>query len=309
MDKDLEKEIEEMEKEFFNTSDNQEPAEKLEQEIKLEPKPEPVIIEQQPDPWEKRFKNYKASTDLTIRDLRAELASFKHKYANLQDAYSELLKKNQELPTNTSSIFSEEEIEVLGEPAVNAINKGVTELLDKKVKPLQEEVLKNRKELAERERKEAQLIAQASYEKFLGKIIAKVPDAEKVNVEPGFLEYMEGVDEDSGYQRKYLFRQAEQALDVSRIVSFFNEYKSLTSKNEEVLQKAITPSGVKGGETSLTHKEKADPIITRAFIDKFYNDFQRGKYRGKEGAAEAARIERLIDTAVMEGRVEYIPQY
>lgn len=308
MDKDLEKEIEEMEKEFFNTPTNEEPIEE-QPEVTTKPLEAPIIQEPQVDPWEKRFKNYKASTDLTIRDLRSELASFKHKYANLQDSYSEMLKKIQESPTNTSSIFSEEEIEVLGEPAVNAINKGVNELLEKKVKPLQEEVLKNRKELAERERKEAQSIAQSNYERFLSKLVSKVPDAEKINVEPGFLEYMEGVDEDSGYQRKYLFRQAEQALDVSRIASFFKEYKSLTSKNEEVLQKAITPSGVKGGESSVTQREKADPIITKAFIDKFYNDYQRGKYRGKEGMAEADRIERMIDAAVMEGRVEYIQQY
>ncbi len=308
MDKDLEQQIEEMEKEMFGTPEAEEPTE----QIALTPDPSPVVVEEittQPDPYEKRFKNYKASTDLTIRDLRSELASMKSTYANLQDLYNELQRKIQETPSAASSIFSEDDIDVLGEPAVNAINKGMNELLEKRVKPLQDEVYRNRKDAADRDRKEATRLAQDNYDRFINKLTKKVPDVEELNIERGFLEYMEGVDDDSGFPRKHLFKQAEKALDVNRIASFFKEYKDLKSPGNEVLEKAISPSGVKGGEPPSSQREKADPVITRAFIDKFYNDCHRGKYRGKDGLAEATRIERMIDQAVSEGRIEYIPQY
>lgn len=305
MQKDLDKEIEELEKQMFSSQESEEivEPESTEQNIATEPAvvEEPQAIVQ--DQWEKRFKNYKASTDLTIRDLRADLATSKTKYANLQKEYADLVKKFQELSRGkVDDIFSEEEIEILGEPAVNALNKGVKEIIDKKVKPLEEEVQRSRRELAEREAKEAQQLALSNYNKFLQKLGEKVPDFEAINTSDGFLQFMAEVDDDSGYPRSHLFRKAEEALDVKRIAEFFTEYKRLTSKGKEVLDSAITPQGTRGGETP-TGKEKEPQVITRGFIDKFYNDYNRGKYRGKEGRAEADRIERMIDQAVLEGRI------
>lgn len=301
MQKDLDKEIEELEKQMFSSQEEQ--PEPTEQPIQAE---SAVVEETQAptqDQWEKRFKNYKASTDLTIRDLRADLANSKTKYANLQKEYAELVKKLREVPTKNEDIFTEEEIEILGEPAVNALNKGVKEIIDKKVKPLEEEVQRSRRDIADREAKEAQQLALTNYNKFLKKLGEKVPDYEIINTSDGFLKYMSEVDEDSGYPRSHLFRKAEEALDVKRIAEFFSDFKrTLPKRKEEVLDSAITPQGTRGDEAPVG-KEKEPQVITRGFIDKFYDDYNRGKYRGKEGRAEAERIEQMIDRAVLEGRI------
>lgn len=301
MQKDLDKEIEELESQLFNSQEegNEEPIEPIEQPREPEPAKEAPVQ----DAWEKRFKNYKASTDLTIRDLRTELANTKTRYANLQKDYSDMVKKLQEQKVTTQDIFSEEDVDILGEPAVNALNKGVQEMIDKKVKPLQDEVQKSREEIARREAKEAQDLALVNYNKFLKRLSEKVPDFEDINVSPGFLQYMSEVDDDSGYPRSYLFKKAEEALDVKRIAEFFKDYKGLTSKGKEVLDSNITPQGTGGGDSSAGKKEETQ-FITKGFIDKFYHDYNLGKYRGKEGRAEAERIEKMIDRAVMEGRIQ-----
>ena len=308
MSKELDREIEELEAQIFGTP-GQEPTEVSDDDVTEVIASEPVVetivqpvVEVEDNQWEKRFKNYKASTDLTIRDLRTELASTKTKYGNLQIEYSNLMNKiNSETPT--ASIFSEEDIEILGEPAVNALNKGVNDILEKKIKPLQEEVNKSRKELADREIKDAQSLAMESYNKFLTKLGEIVPDFQEVNVSKGFLAYMDEPDELSGYPRKHLFTKAEQALDVERIASFFTNYKKKIGPSKvDVLESAITPTGVQGSNP-VASKDKETLVVTRGFIDKFYDDYNRGKYRSKEGQKEAAKIERMIDKAVLSGQV------
>jgi hypothetical protein len=303
MSKELDKEIEELESHVFGT-----PGQESTEEVKVETSaPEPVketiAPVEESDQWEKRFKNYKASTDLTIRDLRSELAAAKTKIGNLQVEYSALVSKVSSSET-PSSMFSEEDVEILGEPAVNALNKGVNEILEKKMKPLQEEVTKSRKELADREARDAQSLAMESYNKFIAKLAEVVPDFEAVNVSKGFLSYMEEPDEYSGYPRKYLFTKAEQALDVERIASFFTNYKKKIGPTKtDILDSAITPTGVQGATPAVSKDTETQTVVTRGFIDKFYDDYNRGKYRSKEGQKEAARIEKIIDKAVISGQV------
>lgn len=309
MNKELDREIEELEAQIFgtpgqeSTEESNEEAEVTTEEVQSTVAEVITLTESEELKLaQKRFNNYKASTDLTIRDLRQELANTKTRLGNLQIEYSKLLEKAT-ANTPATSIFSEEDVEILGEPAVNALNKGVNDILEKKIKPLQDEVNKSRKELADREVKDAQSMAMESYNKFITKLGEVVPDFQEVNVSKGFLEYMDEPDEMSGYPRKHLFTRAEQALDVERIASFFTNYKKkLGPTRSDVLESAITPTGVQGSGPA-TSKEKETLVVTRGFIDKFYDDYNRGKYRSKDGQKEAARLERIIEKAVLSGQV------
>ena len=311
---DLDKDIEELEKEIFGTQEvseeEEETKEPIEEEEEVQEYEDEVVPVQEETPvqpevdWEKRFKNYKASTDLTIHDLRSELAKFKSKLSTLQVEHSNLVQSYQEKAASSGkSFFSEEDVDILGEPAVNAINKGVEELINSRVKPLQDEVAKSRKDLAEREAAEAKALAKTNYDKFLSKLAKVVPDYEDLNVSSGFLEYMKEVDEFSGYPRSYLFEKAESVLDVQRVSSFFLDYKNKKEGKKKPLEKAITPSGVRGESKQKGNNTNEDIIITRSFIDQFYNDFNRGKYKGDAGRKEAERIEAMIDKAVISGRI------
>jgi len=307
---DLDKEIEDLENEIFGT-----PEEPTEDTIIEEPS-EPIVeapkVSDDSNTEAKRFNNYKASTDITIRDLRSDLANSKLKYANLQKEYSNILQRLTALESsanNSKKIFSEEEIDILGEPAANALDKGVRDILDAKMKPLQEELERTRRDNAEREAREANRIIKSNYDTFISNLAKVVPKYEEINVSPGFLKYMKEPDEYSGVPREYLFKKAEESLDVGRIASFFIDYsKSIAppKSNEEILSEAVTPTGSQGS-TNTTHNNSNDSdsiIIDHKFIDKFYDDFSRGKYKSKKGREEARRIEDMIDKAVLSGRVQ-----
>lgn len=308
MQDDLDKEIEALENEIFGTPGEESTEEdldtnSLDTEVKevikeeIKPKEGPTEAEV------KRFNNYKASTDITIRDLRSDLAASKGKYANLQKGYNDLMQRLAVVETTSSKkIFSEEEIDILGEPAANALDKGVRDILDSKMKPLQEELARTRQESADRELRDAQQMIKKDYDVFLTKLSNVVPDYADLNVSNGFLKYMKEVDDYSGMPREYLFRKAEESLDVGRIASFFNDYKKKNISNTEILENAVTPTGKSGG-ASVSGDGK-DQIITYQFIDKYYDDFNRGKYKSKSGREQAAKIEAMIDKAVISGKVQ-----
>lgn len=314
VDVDLDQEIEALERELFGTP-GEDP---IEETLDLEPpelnEPTEVIVKEEVkeevkgptvDEVQKRFNNYKASTDITIRDLRSDLAASKMKYATLQKSYSELSQRLVKLEaTDSKKIFSEEEIDILGEPAANALDKGVRDILEAKLRPLQEEVAKAKQAEAERELREAQQLIKRDYDDFIVKLARAVPDYESLNVSPGFLQYMKEADEFSGVPREHLFMKAEQALDVGRIVSFFNDYKKTIKTpddNTSILESAVTPTGKPGITTDPG--DSKEPVITYAFIDQYYDDFNRGKYKSKAGREKALKIEAMIDRAVLSGNV------
>lgn len=305
MQKDLDQEIEALENEIFGTP-GEEPIEENQEQNSPNKVKEPVVAEGPTEAEVKRFNNYKASTDITIRDLRSDLVSSKNKYANLQKGYNDLHQRLAALESTSSSkkMFSEEEIDILGEPAANALDKGVRDILDAKMKPLQEELARSRQDTADRELRDAQQMIKKDYDSFLTNLGKAVPDYATLNVSEGFLQYMKEADEYSGVLREHLFKKAEEALDVGRIASFFIDYKkshAIPLSNTEILENAVTPTG-KAGSPNETGEER-DVVITYKYIDKFYDDYTRGKYKTKKGRDEAAKIEAMIDRAVLSGNV------
>jgi hypothetical protein len=302
-DEELDKEIEALENQIFNTPGEESGEEIAEEVSKVEEKE--VVVNTVAVDYEKRFNNYKASTDVTIRDLRADLANQKIRYANLQKNLIDLTSQLREAKGSSSSnIFTEDEVDILGESAANALDKGVKAMLDSKIKPLEEELERNRKESADRSIREAQEVIKGRYTDFLSKLGKLVPDYETINVSPGFLQYMKDVDTPSGMPRSKVFEKAEEALDVWRVASFFTDY-SKTIKIES-LEDAVNPTGSAGSpsSTSKIGEGKDSTVVTSAFIDKFYEDYSKGKYKTKKGREEAARIEAIIDKAVFSGNVK-----
>lgn len=304
---DLSKEIEDLENELFNTPNEGSIENKAESVV--EPATSTLASEIETLKVDlaasiKRFNNYKGSTDATIHDLRNQLAASKKKYVDLQQDYSKVVKEKGEMENSSakSSIFSDEDRDILGESAVESISKGVDKMLESKIKPLQEEVEKSKRILVEKEAQEADQLARMNYTSFLEKIGKVVPDYAQINVDPGFISWLKEVDEVSGYPRDYLFSKAEQALDAGRVVSFFKEYEAVASTPNKVLEDNITPTGSPTPSAPKASGD-SDKLITRAFIDKFYNDLVRGKYKGKKGREEADRIEAMIDQAAISGRI------
>lgn len=150
---------------------------------------------------------------------------------------------------------------------------------------------------------------------FAERLTRQVPDWTRINDDPRFHEWLLTPDAMTGITRQVYLSDAEQALDLGRVVSIFQAWKreagiapapaaatpaapaapSAASK----LEKQIAPG--RASAATQAPAQKAEKQYTRADIAKFYADKLRGVYKGRE--AEAAATERDIFLAQREGRV------
>jgi hypothetical protein len=247
--------------------------------------------------WKKRFTNFKASSDATIHGLRQEVLYLKEELQKTQDGYRDLTKKLSETPDMTDpykDLFTQEEKDLVGEETLQALYKASKAIADSKVKPIQEQLEKEREKQRKRdaisvEQEKANLQAT-----FLSRLEELVPDYRVLDVNPKFLQWMKEPEDISGYPREVIFKRAQAGGDVKRVAGFFLDFKELT-KPKDLLAGKITPTS-SASVTQVTKQTPKKPVITTAFIDKFYSDYVKGVYKNRQ--KEAGEIEKLIDDHV-----------
>lgn len=272
------------------------------------PDPKPATDEQteptrEPkEDWEKRYKNLRASRDEKLYKTKSQLAAALETINALQAQINELRTAAPKVDP-LDGLFTDEDTDALGEATVEAMRKVTKRATEAATKPLKEQLEEERK-LREAEAKRlAEQAKKEAYDIFLSRIQQAVPDWEEINYDPAFMEFMEELDFD-GTPRKTYFAEAEAQGNAALIIRYMNDFKAQkeqkTPKKEDKLAKKITPVGDDAGATQPkqgAQKEK----ISRAFIDKFYDDLSRGRYKGRY--SEALAIEKRIDEATMRGDI------
>lgn len=295
---DLDKEIEELEQ-ALSTPQEEEPTEPVKtKEIKVE-EPTPQVIapdlQKDLDTSIKRYNNYKASTDITIRNQRQELAEMKETVANLLTQVANLKTQKVE-ERKVASYFSDEDKEILGESTIDSIDKSLKDVVNSKVAPLEQQLAMERQQNRERIKRERAALEEAKRQEFSNKLYTVVPDFQKIIADSKFrVDYMNEVDPYSGRTRRDLFNRAETEGDVMRVASFFTDYKAQFVAKNKALEEHVVPTGVTGNISATEAKPEFQ--ISEKFIDKFYDDLARGsnEYKGKKGRAKAEKIEAAID--------------
>jgi hypothetical protein len=309
--KELDKEIEELEN-LINAPQEEPIDEKVEQPTvsKEEPTPQ-VIAETSPDLQKdlenanKRFNNYKGSTDKKLFELRTKVKELESLISSLRSENAKL-KKSLEVTEDKSitSYLSQEDQEILGESAVQALDRSIKEMVNQQVNPLKSQLDTEAERRKDLELQRAQDLEIQKQQRLISQLTSIVPDFQRIVEMDDFrLRYMKEPDEYSGIIRERLFNAAEEDGDVGRVASFFKDYLHSIKAKEDVLEQSITPTGIQGSADVRSNTEEIQ--ITSRFIDEFYNDVTKGhpKYKGKEGRALAQKIEAQIDRAVMEGTV------
>ena len=131
---------------------------------------------------------------------------------------------------------------------------------------------------------------------FYDRLDMLAPRWEALNNDAGFAAWLKQLDPASGHTLAALLKDAENKLDAQRAAMFFTTY-------ERELQKSQTPAPAPRPSTVATPMPVAPQqnVVRRVDIERFYQDVQRGKYRGRE--TEALAIEQNIMNAQREGRV------
>jgi len=147
---------------------------------------------------------------------------------------------------------------------------------------------------------------------FADKLTRAVPDWTRINDDSRFHDWLLTPDDMTGLQRQTYLADAEQALDLNRVVSIFQAWKReagvqtapaaaapAAASNASRLERQVAPGRASAASAAPT--QKAEKQYTPEDITAFYKDKMQGKYRGRE--AEALAIERDIFKAPGEGRV------
>jgi hypothetical protein len=263
-----------------------------------------VHTETEREDWEKRYKNLRASRDENLWKAKQDLANAMERIQSLQHEIGELKAK---APSNTvdpfEGIFTEEDEDTLG-PATLATMKKVTQrATEVATEPLRKELEVERQKRVKSDMDMVKRLKQENYSAFLGKIAKAESDWEAINYDPGFISYMEEPDLD-GIPRKTYFAEAEAQGNAALVIRYMKEYKQwkagIKPKADPFASK-VAPTGEGAGSNVVPKTDKVPEKISRAYIDKFYSDLTKGKYKGRHSEAEA--IEAKIEKAVVEGRV------
>lgn len=266
---------------------------------------EPVPQSTQPEAsqgtedWEKRYKNLRASRDENLWKTKTQLTAALETITTLQ---GELGKLRQASPSvdPLEGVFTQEDTDTLGEATVEAMKKATKKATEAATQPLKVQLEEERKRRLEQDRALAEQSKQEAYNIFLSRISTAVPNWEAINYDPNFAKFMEDPDFD-GTPRKNYFHSAEAQGNAALVIRYMKEFEaSQGTKKPDALAAKVAPVGDLGPTQAPQQKATGD-TITRAYIDKFYDDVTRGRYRGKQREADA--IEAAIDKAVMEGRV------
>ena len=269
--------------------------------------------------WKNRFTRYKASTDLTINQLRQDRAKLVSDVDDLKTRLSEVMKKFKSMEAKhaesfdpTEGIITPEQEELLGPEAVTVLKNIAKTLIvqaregtQPEVDTLREQLEELQRKRAEETKKAAELEQRQDMANFKDRLVRAVPDFDKLDVDEKFGEYLEGVDEASGYPRVHLYKTAIQGRDVLGVARFYNDFRSTKPKTrKDILEESVSPVGDSASTSSpLDASSGSKKRYSIQDYNTFMDDQSKGLYRGRE--KEARQKEMMFDKAFVEDRINY----
>jgi len=263
----------------------------------------------QPD-WEQRYNTLQGKYNAEIPELRGQLTAMQQLIASMQAQ-----PRASEPPTRETRFslpqrdVPQEDIEAYGQDLVHGVQRWSKLAIEPELSELRHRLV----QLEGGVQQQASMTAVQRTEAGLDRAL---PEWRTMNLDPGFIAWINQADPFSGKTRKVLADEAYAAGDVGRTLAFFQAYN-----NEHTAVRQ--PPGIQSGQTEQSadrlplvdlavpgRGQVAAPptpgapqrrIWTGADITSFYRQKQRGVWEGRE--AEVARIEADIYAAQHEGRI------
>ena len=242
----------------------------------------------------KRAAGIKASNDKFKHETRQEITKLN---SLLEEANSRPI---AEIDT-FKDIFSQEDADVVGDEAIEIMKKASKAATEESTATLKKEIAELKRVAEEAKIQDSKNAEDQKYDDFLTKLEAKVDNWEAINRDPPFINYLSKVDEDSGYTRQELLHRAEVNGDVGRIVGFMKDFEDKANPGKRKLEEKIGPTG-NSCPTAPVVKDRP-MILDGSYVDKYFNDVIKGKYKGNLVIAQEKQLE--IDKALSEGRVDF----
>jgi hypothetical protein len=252
--------------------------------------------------WAHKYHTLKGMYDAEVPRLHSDLREMKAQLQQLLADKAALEERKAEVP-QVNSLITDEDKEAFGPDLIDLIeratNSKVATLASREAE-LVKEIEKLKGQLGNVT--ERQVVSEK--DRFLFSLAQQVPDWETLNVDPGFLGWLQEVDPVYGIPKQVALSNAYEGGDVARVATIFNSYKGTIAPKapkaksvQDELQRQVAPTRTRSG-TPPTSSE-SEQYFTNQDIEQFYTDWRRGVYDD----AEAAIMEKQIHAAAAEGRI------
>ena len=267
--------------------------------VSQETKPQEVPDEK----WAHKYHTLKGMYDAEVPRLHSQVREMQAQINQLiADKATVEASKAAEVP-KVNSLITDEDKEAFGPDLIDLIERA-TEAKVANLRVKEAELVNEIKELKGQLGNVSERQVVSDKDRFLAGLGQQVPDWEALNVNQGFLEWLQQVDPVYGLPRHAALTNAYEQLDVLRVANIFNAYKQTlpqpapaVKSNQAELQRQVAPTRTRSG-TPPTNSE-SEQYFTNQEIEQFYTDWRRGLYDD----AEAASMEKQIHAAAAAGRI------
>ena len=252
--------------------------------------------------WAHKYHTLKGMYDAEVPRLHSQVREMQTQIQQLIADKAEIEARKVEVP-QVDSLITDEDKEAFGPDLIDLIERAT----NSKVATLanrEAELVKEIKELKGQLGNVTERQVVSEKDRFLSSLAQQVPDWETLNIDPGFLSWLQEVDPVYGIPKQVALSNAYEGGDVARVATIFNSYKGTLAPKapkaktgQQELQRQVAPTRTRSG-TPPTNSE-SDQYFTNQDIEQFYTDWRRGVYDD----AEAAIMEKQIHAAAAEGRI------
>ena len=270
------------------------PDNTVSQEIK-----QPEVPEEK---WAHKYHTLKGMYDAEVPRLHSQVREMQTQIQQLIADKAAVEATKVEQKQVVESLITEQDKEAFGPDLIDLIERAT----ESKVGTLREreaQLVQEIKELKGQLGSVSERQVVSDKDRFLMGLGQQVSDWETLNVDQGFLAWLQQVDPVYGVPRQAALSNAYEVLDVNRVANIFKAYKQTLpqtpapSKAKQELQRQVAPTRTRS--TTTPSDNVNDKIFTNQDIEQFYNDWRRGFYDEQE----AADMEKQIHTAIAEGRI------
>lgn len=261
------------------------------EEQPVEEAPQPYQAEEVEEDWEHKYKVLKGKYDSEVPRLIKELKRLRREKEELSSRL-DLLEKMVTMQ-KISSAPSEEEKKEEEDEEIKKFKEDYPDIYKAMEKLLM-------KKFGKVENRIKDMSTQMTQQQFFAQLTALVPEWQKLNTDPDFLDWLQEVDPSSGYTRHQLMLYAYNQMDVNGVARWFKKYLSevenkMNEKEQSLASKNVAPPHRKITKASELPKR----TYTESEIRKFYTDVALGKIPPDK----REKLEEEYTRALLEGRV------
>ena len=258
---------------------------------------EPAQSQQQPDVWEHKYKTLQGlfnrevpTLQNKVKDLEAKLTQAVERLNAAADAQT---------ATPQAPAANPQDVENFGQDLVDMVARVSRASLGDVGKVFEQRLAR----IEEALKGTTQQVAVTAEQSFFDRLAKAVPDWEAVNINQGFLVWLNEIDPILGQPRQAALDAAQQSLNADRAIAVFNAYKATlpqptAPKASSPVDKQVSP---KGSAATPAPQQNTPKIWTQQEVVNFYAAKRQGEFRGRE--AEAQALEAQINQAMAEGRI------